>query len=126
MKVQHVTISQPLLLEKSEVETIEPRLGGQWPLLVRAGWVVMFVLVLVFFVANLRISGLDLMSSVLLIIATSVWFAVSGVMLWSKPDNRVVVLFSLGILLIGGTFLAPHYVALLAGGFVVLGAYACK
>jgi hypothetical protein len=38
------------------------------------------------------------------------------VLLWSKPDNRVVVFFSLGILLIGGTFLAPHYVPLLAGG----------
>src|SRR5579863_5833674 len=118
MKLQQATISQPLLLdEEHEKETIEPRLRGQWPLVTRVVWVVMFALVLAFFVANLRISRLDLVSSVLLIVATSMWFAVSGLLLWSKPDNRVVVLFSLGIMLIGGTFLAPHYVTLLAGHF---------
>lgn len=115
MKLQSATISQPLHEEEQKNETLDLRLGGRWSLLARGIWVVMFVLVCAFFVANLRISRLDLMSRVLLIIATSIWFAVSGVLLWSKPANRVVVLFSLGIMLIGGIFLAPHYVTLLAG-----------
>ena len=115
MKLQQATISQPLPDPQLESHTTDPHLGGRWLLLVRVAWIVMFVLLLAFFIANLRISGLDMVSSVLVIIATSVWFAVSGVLLWSKSDNGVVVLFSLGIMLIGGAFLAPHYVSLLAG-----------
>lgn len=115
MKLQHATISQPLVNQEYEKETTEARLGGRWPLVTRVVWVVVFVPVLAFFVANLRISKLDMVSSILLIVATSMWFAVSGLLLWRKPDNRVVVLFSLGIMLIGGAFLAPHYVTLLAG-----------
>jgi len=88
---------------------------GRWLLLARAGWVTVFVLSLAVFVANLLVSGLDLVSSLLLVTATGVWFAVSGVLLWSKSNDRVVVLFSLAFMLIGGVLLPSHSVTFLAG-----------
>src|SRR5260370_5472071 len=115
MNVQHVAIPRPLPDPQRQSNAADLRQGERWLLLARVGWIATFVLSLAVSIADLLTSGLDLVSSLLLVTATSVWFAVSGVLLWSKPNDRVVVLFSLAFMLIGGVFLPNHPAAFLAG-----------
>src|SRR5712691_1645676 len=99
MNVQQAATPRPLPDPQRQNNVADLRQDGRWLLLARAGWV----------------SGLDLVSSLLLVTATGVWFAVSGLLLWSKSNDRVVVLFSLAFMLIGGVLLPSHSAAFLAG-----------
>jgi hypothetical protein len=83
------------------------RLHGRWLILARLLWYATFVLSLALLVASILVNRLDLVTRMLLVAATSVWFAVSFVLFWRKSNDRVILLFSLAFLLVGGIFLPP-------------------
>src|SRR5437588_8261721 len=83
------------------------RLHGHWLLLARLLWLAIFVLTLVVFCANLLVGNYGLATTILLIAATSVWFAVSLVLFWRKSSDRFILLFSLVLVLTGGLFFPP-------------------
>jgi hypothetical protein len=84
------------------------RLYGRWLLLARLLWCATFILSLAYFVASLVVNSFDLVTTILLVVVTSVWFAVSGVLFWRKSIDRVILHFSLAFMLMGGIFLAPY------------------
>jgi signal transduction histidine kinase len=92
------------------------RLHGHWLLLARLLWLAVFVLTLVVFCANLLVSNYGLATTILLVAATSVWFAVSLVLFWHKSNEWAVLLFSLVIVLTGGISFPPRPDALLHDG----------
>ncbi len=58
------------------------RLHRHWLLLARIVWIAIFVLTLVVFCANLLVGNYGLVTTILLVAVTSVWFAVGGVTSW--------------------------------------------
>jgi hypothetical protein len=83
------------------------RLYGRWLLLARLLWCAMFVLTLAVFVTSLLVNRFDLVLTILLVAAVSVWFVVSAVLFWRKSHDWVILLFSLALMLTGGIFVAP-------------------
>ena len=92
------------------------RLHGRGLLLARLLWFAVFVLTLVVFCANLLVGNYGLASTILLVAATSVWFAVAFVLFWRKSSDRAVLLFSLVLVLTGGVQVPPIPFALLHDG----------
>ena len=90
-------------------------LVGRWLILARLLWYATFILSFALLLTSILANRLDLVTTMLLVVATSVWFAVSGVMFWRKSNDRVILLFSLAFLLIGGIFLPPFPAALYGG-----------
>jgi hypothetical protein len=83
-------------------------------------WIAIFVLTLVVFCANLAVGNYGLAITILLVATTSVWFAVSLVLFWSKSSDRFILLFSLVLVLTGGSSFHPfhsRYGTREAGGF---------
>ncbi len=102
------------------VNTDRPGAGGtplhkHWLLLARTLWCATFVLSLALLLASILVNRLDLVTTTLLVAATSVWFAVSAVLFWRKSNDRVILLFSLAFMLVGGIFLPPFPAALYGG-----------
>src|ERR1043166_2724653 len=103
------------LQEASQEVSIRPdgrqigdtHLHGHWLLLARMLWMVTFLLTLTVFCANLVVGKYGLLQTILLIIDTSVWFAVSLVLFWRKSADRAVLLFSLQLVLTGGFLFPP-------------------
>jgi hypothetical protein len=71
-------------------------------------WIAIFVLTLVVFCANLIVGSYGLVTTILLVANTSVWFAVSLVLFWRKSTDRAILLISLVLVLTPGFFI-PHY-----------------
>ncbi len=90
-------------------------LVGRWLILARLLWCATFILSLALLLTSILVNRLDLVTTMLLVVATSVWFTVSCVMCWRKSNDRVILLFSLAFLLIGGIFLPPFPAALYGG-----------
>jgi len=94
---------------RSETET---RLHGHWLVLARLLWLAIFILTLVVFCANLLVGNYGLLTTIVLVAVTSVWFAVSLVLFWSKSSDRAILVFSLLLVLTGGVFFPPIPLAL--------------
>jgi len=71
-------------------------------------WIAIFALTLVVFCANLLVGSYGLVTTILLVANTSVWFAVSLVLFWRKSTDRAILLISLVLVLTPGFFI-PHY-----------------
>ena len=82
-------------------------LRGHWLLLARLLWLAMFALALVVFCANLVVDNYGLVTTILLVANTSVWFAVALVLFWRKSSDRAILLISL-VLVLTPDFLIPH------------------
>ncbi len=95
------------------------RLYGRWLLLARMLWIAIFVLTLVFFCANLLVGNYGLVTTILLVAATSVWFAVSLVLFWRKSTDWIILLVSLGLVVVGGVYNQPFPNALLQWNYWV-------
>jgi hypothetical protein len=89
------------------------RLHGHWLLLARMVWMAIFVLTLVVFCANLIVGDYGLVTTIVLVAVTIVYFAVGLVLFWRKSSDRFVLLLSLGLVLVGGVFFGPFPTALL-------------
>src|SRR5436305_1487669 len=98
---------------RSETET---RLHGHWLVLARLLWLAIFLLTLVVFCANLLVGNYGLLTTIVLVAVTSVWFAVSLVLFWSKSSDRAILVFSLLLVLTGGVFFPPIPLALASVG----------
>jgi hypothetical protein len=83
-------------------------LHGHWLVLARMLWLAIFVLILVVFCANLMVGNYGLVTTILLVANTSVWFAVSLVLFWRKFSDRAILLISLQLVLTTGFFI-PRY-----------------
>ncbi|HEX7735142.1 MAG TPA: hypothetical protein VF458_09765, partial [Ktedonobacteraceae bacterium] len=85
------------------------RLQGRWLLLARVLWLAIFALALVVFCANLLLVGnYGLVTTILLVANTSMWFAVALVLFWRKSNDRAILLLSLLLVLTPG-YLIPKY-----------------
>src|SRR6266446_4871861 len=87
-------------------------LRGRWLILARMLWCATFVLSFAYFIVSMVVNTFDPVLTILIVAATSVWFAVSGVLFWRKSNDRVILLFSLALMLVGGVWLAPWPAAL--------------
>ncbi len=85
---------------------------GHWLILARMLWIAIFILTLVVFCANLIVGSYGLVTTILLVANTSVWFAVSLVLFWRKSTDRAILLISLPLVLTGGVFFPPLPLAL--------------
>jgi len=83
-------------------------LHGRWLVLARMLWIAIFVLTLVVFCANLLVGSYGVVTTILLVANTSMWFAVSLVLFWRKSTDRAILLISLLLVLTPGFFI-PHY-----------------
>jgi hypothetical protein len=83
------------------------QLRGRWLLLARVIWMAIFILTLVVFCANLLVGNYGLLTTIVLVAVTSVWFAVSLVLFWRKSSDWSILLFSLLLVLTGGVFFPP-------------------
>ncbi len=90
----------------------DTRLHGRWLIFARVLWLAIFLLMLVVFCANLVVGHYGLVPTILIVINTSVWFAVSLVLFWRKSNDRAVLLISLTLVLIGGFLFPPLPLAL--------------
>ncbi len=81
---------------------------GHWLVLARMLWIAIFLLMLVVFCANLLVGSYGLVTTILLVANTSVWFAVGLVLFWRKSTDRAILLISLLLVLTTGFFI-PHY-----------------
>jgi hypothetical protein len=88
----------------SETDT---RLHGRLLVLARMLWLAIFILTLVVFCANLLVGNYGLLTTILLVAVTSVWFAVSLVLFWRKSSDQAILLFSLLLVLTGGSSFHP-------------------
>jgi hypothetical protein len=86
----------------------DTRLHGHWLILARVLWIAIFVLTLVVFCANLMVGNYGLVTTILLMVNTSVWFIVSLVLFWRKSTDRAILLISFTLVLTPGFFI-PHY-----------------
>ena len=114
MNIQHA----PVATTKSSRlrDAVDTRLHGHWLILARMLWIAIFVLTLVVFCANLLVGSYGLATTILLVAATSVWFAVSLVLFWRKSTDRAILLISLQLVLTGGVFFPPLPLALGSDG----------
>jgi len=83
------------------------RLYGQWLLLARLLWCATFVLSLAYFDVSMVVNRSNLLTTSLLVAATSVWFAVSGVLFWRKSTDWIILLVPLGLVVVGGVYNQP-------------------
>jgi signal transduction histidine kinase len=100
-------------VDQSNVSSI--RLHGRWLLLARMLWIAIFISTLLYFCANLLLGSYGVVTTILLATATSVWFAVSGVLFWRRSNDRVILLFSLMLVLVGGILVPPYPAPLYIG-----------
>jgi uncharacterized membrane protein YgcG len=84
------------------------RLHEPWLILARMLWLAIFVLTRVVCCANLLVGSYGLVTTILLVANTSVWFAVSLVLFWRKFTDRAILLISLQLVITTGFFI-PHY-----------------
>ena len=91
------------------------RLYGRWLLFARMIWIAIFVSTLLYFCANLLLDSYGVVTTILLVAATSVWFAVSFVLFLRKSNDRVILLFSLALVLVGGIIVPPYPAPLYVG-----------
>ena len=77
---------------------------GHWLVLARMLWIAIFALTLVVFCANLLVGSYGVVTTILLVADTSVWFAVSLVLFWRKSTDRAILLISLLLVLTPGFF----------------------
>jgi hypothetical protein len=82
-------------------------LHGHWLLLARMVWIAIFVLTLVVFCANLLVGNYGLVTTILNVAVTSVFFAVSLVLFWRKSTDWNILLMSLGLVVVGGVYFQP-------------------
>src|SRR6266852_6538849 len=120
--IRRVPMELPSASTLTGVNTDQPGAGvtplhKHWLLLARTLWCATFVLSLARLHASILVNRLDLVTTTLLVAATSVWFAVSAVLFWRKSNDRVILLFSLAFMLVGGIFL-PAFPAALYGVFL--------
>jgi hypothetical protein len=87
-------------------------LHGHWLVLARMLWIAIFILTLVVFCANLIVGSYGLVTTILNVANTSMWFAVSLVLFWRKSTDRAILLISLVLVLTGGFFFPPIPLAL--------------
>src|SRR5204863_9088327 len=92
--IRRVPMGMPSASTLTDRHTDQPgvggtRLYGQWLLLARLLWCATFVLSLALFVASIVVNRLDLVTTMLLVAAIGVWFAVSFVIFWRKSIDRV-------------------------------------
>jgi hypothetical protein len=107
MSIDHT--STPLGVSSPPPTETYKRLHGCWLLLARVLWMAIFVFALVVFCANLLLVGnYGLVTTILLVANTSVWFAVALVLFWRKSNDRAILLLSLILILTPG-YLIPHY-----------------
>jgi hypothetical protein len=106
----------PAILVDGRQDEAAVRLHGPWLVLARIFWLAIFLLTLVVFCANLVVGNYGLVPTIVLIIATSVWFAVSLLLFWRKSSDWAILMFSLLLVLTGGIFFPPIPVALAAVG----------
>ncbi len=92
------------------------RLHGHWLVLARMFWIAIFILMLVVFCANLLVGSYGLVTTILLVANTSVWFAVGLLLFWRKSSDRAILLISLQLVLTGGFFFPPLPLTLLDYG----------
>jgi hypothetical protein len=92
------------------------RLYGHWLVLARVLWIAIFILTLAVFCANLLVGNYGLAPTVVLVAATSVWFAVSLVLFWRKSSDRAILVFSILLVLTGGVVFPPIPFALVNYG----------
>ncbi len=85
---------------------------GHWLILARMVWIAIFILTLVVFCANLIVGSYGLVTTILLVANTSMWFAVSLVLFWRKSTDRAILLISFPLVLTGGVFFPPLPLAL--------------
>ncbi len=95
------------------------RLHGRRLVLARIVWIAIFVLTLVVFCANLIAGNYGLVTTILLVTVTSVWFAVSLVLFWRKSTDWNILLISLGLVLLGGVLIPPYPGALVQWNYWV-------
>jgi DNA-binding CsgD family transcriptional regulator len=88
------------------------RLHGRWLILARMLWIAIFVLTLVVFCANLLVGSYGLVTTILLVAVTSVYFAVGLVLFWRKSTDRFILLMSFNLFLVGGVIISPYPTAL--------------
>ena len=95
---------------------VDTRLHGHWLVLARMLWIAIFSLMLVVFCANLLVGSYGLVRTILLVVNSSMWFAVGLVLFWRKSTDRAILLISLQLVLTGGFFFPPLPLALLHYG----------
>ncbi|HKV02003.1 MAG TPA: hypothetical protein VJQ26_07750 [Ktedonobacteraceae bacterium] len=105
MSMNHASSNRDVSSPPSNIT--HTRLHGHWLILARMLWIAMFVLTLVAFCANLLVGNYGLVTTILLVAVTSVWFAVSLVLFWRKSTDRFILLISLGLVVVGGVFIQP-------------------
>ncbi|HCF87053.1 MAG TPA: hypothetical protein DEV72_17860 [Ktedonobacter sp.] len=104
-------------VNREQHQEADTRLHGHWLLLARFVWIAIFVLTLVVFCANLIVGSYGLVTTILLVAVTSVYFAVGIVLFWHKSTDRFVLLMSQG-LVVGGVFIGPFPNALIQWNWV--------
>jgi len=110
MSLEHVPAQATMVAGQYDEDA--RRLHGHRLVLARMLWLAIFILTLVVFSANLLVGNYGLLSTILLVAVTSVWFAVSLVLFWRKSSDRAILLFSLLLVLTGGVFIPPDPLAL--------------
>jgi hypothetical protein len=83
------------------------RLHGLGLVLARMFWIAIFTLTLVVFCGNLMVGNYGLLTTILLVANTSVWFAVGLVLFWRKSTDRAILLISL-LLVLTPLFFIPR------------------
>jgi hypothetical protein len=86
----------------------DTRLHGYWLVLARMLWIAIFILTLVVFCANFMVGNYGLVTTILLVANTSMWFAVSLVLFWRKSTGRAILLLCFPLVLTT-VFFIPHY-----------------
>jgi hypothetical protein len=94
------------------------QLRGHWLVLARMLWIAIFILTLVVFCGNLMVGNYGLLTTILLVANTSMWFAVGLVLFWRKSTDRAILLISLLLVLVP-LFFIPR----LPGALVNYGAW---
>jgi hypothetical protein len=77
----------------------DTRLHGHWLILARMLWIAIFILTLVVFCGNLMVGNYGLLTTIVLVANTSMWFAVGLVLFWRKSTDRAILLISLLLVL---------------------------
>ena len=109
MNLLHAAKQATVNYDRREADT---RLHGYWLVFARMIWLAIFILTLVVFCANLLVGNYGLVTTIMLIAVTSVWFAVSLLLFWRKSSDRAILPFSLLLVLMGGVLFPPVPVVL--------------
>lgn len=97
MNLHHTATNIPSSHEQHH--EADARLYGRWLVLARMLWIAIFTLTLVVFCGNLMVGNYGLLTTILLVANTSMWFAVGLVLFWRKSTDRAILLISLLLVL---------------------------